>query len=201
MNKEYVEIFPTLIMHLDSFLSQEECDKIMSIVDVSKCKAHEALIGDSGSYYSDGIINNSKFLNEIDLSININNRIASVVDEYSREVGYSELRITNSWYNIQRKNSTLAFHSHPESVVSGALYIKTDSDSSMLNFQNPNNHIGFSKYKHVTKYSSEYYNFIPSNGKLILFPSWLKHGSYHRNMSDERVVISFNTINKYMMQD
>ena len=44
-----------------------------------------------------------------------------------------------------------------------------------------------------TDYSYEYYYFKPQMGTLLLFPSWLKHGSNQViNKSNERILISFN---------
>ena len=47
--------------------------------------------------------------------------------------------------------------------------------------------------ENVTEYSSQNVKFMPTVGDLILFPSWLEHGSDKKNQSKERIVLSFNT--------
>ena len=47
----------------------------------------------------------------------------------------------------------------------------------------------------ITNTSSQIIIFnIPKNGDLLIFPSWLRHGSNHEtNQTDGRIVLSFNT--------
>jgi uncharacterized protein (TIGR02466 family) len=83
---------------------------------------------------------------------------------------------------------------HPGSSISGVLYLKVDKNSSKIYFYNPNpyNVILRKKQHNINNY--EYMFFQPEIGDLILFPSWLKHGSdVDENMSEERIALSFNT--------
>jgi uncharacterized protein (TIGR02466 family) len=88
---------------------------------------------------------------------------------------------------------------HCRSILSAALYLNVDEDSSTINFENPNPHISYAYDKNLSRnseYLFEYYCVIPEPGDLIIFPSWLKHGSmYKENKTVNRTCISFNTIN------
>ena len=105
------------------------------------------------------------------------------------------MRIDNSWFNIQPVGSNLEQHSHPNSIASAALYINVDHNSAPLVVENPNAIAVFNNYHNsVSQYNCQAHSFIPENGQLIIFPSWLKHGSFgNKNNTDARMVISFNT--------
>ena len=95
------------------------------------------------------------------------------------------LEITNSWCNVQGERSTLNFHRHPDSIISGIIFLQVDDKSSKLYFQNPNN---------IYVKCDDDICITPEPGLLLMWPSWLAHGSGDdTNMSTERIVVSFNT--------
>ena len=72
-------------------------------------------------------------------------------------------------------------------------FIKTDSKSSKLFFYNPNPMINFTSINVRNNYNYEWIYFTPKPKTLILFPSWLQHGSNNTlNKSSQRIVVSFN---------
>jgi uncharacterized protein (TIGR02466 family) len=74
------------------------------------------------------------------------------------------------------------------------LYLKVDENSSKIYFYNPNPYNILLKKKEHNLNNYEYVFFQPKTGDLILFPSWLQHGSHSdENMSDERIALSFNS--------
>ena len=140
-NKNSLLIFPTLIKKCDNFLNKKECKDFIKELKKIPTKNHGALTSDkSTSSHSDVSNIHIKLGNEF------NNRLSSIIDEYAEEYGYEKLIISNSWHNIQYKNSVLSTHCHPNSIISGVLYLKVDSLSSKLFFYNPNPHVQFSNY-------------------------------------------------------
>ena len=123
----------------------------------------------------------------------IKNRVQDAVDEYTKEYGSPSVKITTIWSNIQNSGSTLDEHTHPRSIISGALYINV-GDKSELCFHNPNPYIGFTLFKeNRNHYNYEWYKIEVKNCQLVLFPSWLKHGKNDDiNQIDDRMVVSFN---------
>ena len=119
------------------------------------------------------------------------------MNDYTNDLGIRPVNITNNWFNIQGEGSILQQHMHCRSVLSAALYLNADTDSSTINFENPNPHISYAYGGDETRnseYLFEYYYLIPQPGDLIIFPSWLKHGSmYKENKTVNRTCISFNT--------
>ena len=105
----------------------------------------------------------------------------------------TDLKISQIWSNIQNSDSVLHEHSHPNSIISGALYINVD-DSCSITFHNPNPYVYFTNALENTPYNFEWCKYSVENGDLLLFPSWLRHGHpEHINQMDGRICISFNS--------
>jgi uncharacterized protein (TIGR02466 family) len=188
-NTSNIKVFPTLIKYINNFLNEKELNKIIEITIDKKLSSHLSLKGKATSTH--GL--NSDVLFNIDK--NIVEKIKNKINEYAIDYGVRKLKLDNSWINIQNKNSVLNKHSHPDSIVSGALYLKVDKNSSKIYFYNPNTYLTFVNIFKQTEFSCENYFFTPQIGDLILFPSWLMHGSNdEKNKSKERMVLSFNTL-------
>ncbi len=116
--------------------------------------------------------------------------------EYTERVGLTEVRISNSWLNIMNKNVGLTKHRHPGSVVTGAYYPKYPANSAVLTFSSPLQPYRMCElYDRTTDFNADLGSIPVQEGNLYLFPSWLEHGT-NLNNTDERYVISFNTIHK-----
>ena len=107
-----------------------------------------------------------------------------------------EMRITQSW--AIKSNSSLQFHQHPNSIISGAFYVSADSTSSEIRFLKPyvSGQIKWETNSDLYKNQDwlwDYISFKPHTGKLILFPSYVNHGIVSNNMDSNRCVLSFNT--------
>jgi uncharacterized protein (TIGR02466 family) len=184
-----VKVFPTLIKYVSNFLNEKELNQIIKLTLNKKLSSHLSLKGKATSTH--GL--NSDILSNVDN--NIVEKIKNKINEYAVDYGVRKLKLDNSWINIQNKNSVLNKHSHPDSIVSGALYLKVDKNSSKIYFYNPNTYLTFVNVFKQTEFSCENYFFTPQIGDLILFPSWLMHGSNNEeNNSIERIVLSFNTL-------
>ena len=179
-------LFPTLVLYFPQFINSEKCDKIFQLLKTKKLEDHGALIKGKSTYNS-----NTNILSE--LSLNLNNPL----QEYSSQSKIKiENKIGNSWFNIQDEGSILKEHIHPGSILSGSLFINVGQNASKLYFHNPNPFIYYiDKKEPAGEYTYEYYYFTPKKGDLIIFPSWLKHGSNHnKNFYNNRTVISFNAV-------
>lgn len=192
-------LFSTLVTVTKNIISNEEIKKIYEKCLEDESFSHEAIDINGTSTHS----HDSNF---IDSFPEIKQKVHNKFNEYCDQLNIKNVLISNSWFNIQNENSVLTDHTHPGSVLSAALYINVGEGSSPLYFYNPNSFIGhfFSSYvknveqgfdkNHKTTATVEFFKFIPSIGELIIFPSWLKHGSNkEKNLFKNRVVLSFNT--------
>lgn len=195
---EAYNLFPTCVFSMKSFLTMDQSKDIESYilnnVDDLKLKSHTAIEGKGMSSHNFGV----NFLDDIKDNVssckNIKHEIFKVMKEYENSTGLLINDISNSWFNIQENGSELLEHSHPLSIVSGSIYINVDQDSSSLHFSNPNPYNNFQEISHYTEYTFRNYWFKPEIGQLLLFPSWLRHGSNREvNNTPNRIVVGFNT--------
>ena len=187
-NTRKVKIFPTLLQHTNNFLNQVECKEMIDLIAKDKLSSHLCLEGRAKSTH--------KITSNI-LTKPILEKLQVEIKEYQLDYGVRELKIDNSWVNIQNKNSVLNKHSHPDSIISGVIYLKTGEKSNKIYFYNPNVYITFVNFIKNTEFNSDNYFFVPQVGDLILFPSWLMHGSNeNKNGSSSRIALSFNTVYK-----
>ena len=189
--------FPTLIVEEPNFISEEECNSLKKLIDYNKSYLlnHECLTNGKSSHLLSAELG-SFTDNILDKTNNsIKKRILEYAKDYAVCTGYSiKNTIDSSWFNIQYQDSILKEHTHPFSTISGILFIKCDNNSSPIVFHNPNPYISIAVTKAKRQKSTfELLSFNAIPKTLLLFPSWLKHGSNNiHNLSKERIVISFN---------
>ena len=202
MNIIVESIFPTGVMVVDNFISSDEIDDVIAFIKLKEMHTNDCTIPKNAHSTFDGV---SNIINEISENVktcsDLKNKIAFILNEYSTKVlGLSEVEVSNSWAHIQHKGSYIVEHTHPNSKVSGVLYLKSDKDSNNLVFKNPNpyNKIEAPIVSNEFNYGNSTFPAMP--GRMLLFPSWLEHGSNHLlNESNERIMISFNSSYKVVL--
>lgn len=196
--KENIKLFPTLVTRYHSFISEPRRAEIFNYI--LKCNGyneHKSLKGQVQTNFQ----TDNDFLKDVSENVgeceNIKEVFESLVNEYAGDFGIRKLKITNSWYTLQHEGSILKNHMHPNSIVSAAIYINCDENSSGISFDNPNHYIKsllMESPVHQTEFTYDYAEFTVSAGDIIIFPSWLAHGSnYKENQTRNRAIISFNT--------
>ena len=113
------------------------------------------------------------------------------------------IRLINAWVNINQKLNSNQAHTHPGCILSGVYYIKTPKECGNIQFIHPaqdmmtrdwSNFIDRNWYSDYNQYNSELWSLPSEEGRLYVFPSWIKH-LVQPNMSDEeRISISFNVV-------
>jgi|DEB19_MinimDraft_3_1074340.scaffolds.fasta_scaffold21065_2 uncharacterized protein (TIGR02466 family) len=194
-------LFPVYVAHYSNFLKEEQLNNIYNFCLNEKTSEHPAITGNATSNHAGG----SDIFNLIETKLHnckgLNTTLYSIINDYASSLGLlGKIAISNSWFNIQNTGSILIDHIHPGSLFSGALYVNVDDDSSKLYFKNPNNFLIHlhEQDSHIDPNSRNYLQpncwIKPKIGDLIIFPSWLYHGSsYKENNTVNRVVLSFNT--------
>ena len=110
-----------------------------------------------------------------------------------------ELYITQSWLNYTEENQYHHRHEHPNSIVSGVLYLDSDKANNMIKFFS---HIKYQQIK--PEIDDEKYNiwnssswwFPVETGQLVMFPSSTTHQVDIKKGNNTRVSLAFNTFYK-----
>ena len=107
-------------------------------------------------------------------------------------------KLGNMWANINPPGGYNQSHIHPNSLFSGAYYVKAKPNSGRLALMDPRQ--GVQKIITTRKpgkmprelWRDAYYDAVP--GRLIMFPSWLWHKVELNQSNDVRISVSFNFI-------
>lgn len=144
------------------------------------------------------ITSDQYILNKPELS-NIKSFIDDALKTYVDEVLVPkypiEVYVTQSWLNYTEQHGYHHQHKHPNSFISGTLWIQT----------NENDYVSFYKERfeqikiytdHPNVFTAEKNIFSAIEGKLLLFPSHLLHGVEPVEGSKRRISLAFNTFVK-----
>jgi uncharacterized protein (TIGR02466 family) len=105
-------------------------------------------------------------------------------------------KMNSLWINISRTGEFHKLHMHPNCDLSGCVYIKTPEDCGNVFFEDPNflqkiNQVEDNNnvINSMNRVSCEH---TPTVGKVLFFPSWIRH-QVEQNHSDEtRISMAFN---------
>jgi len=104
--------------------------------------------------------------------------------------------ITQSWLNYTKTNGFHHAHSHPNSYLSGVLYINADKAHDKITFEH-----GIYSYISLppTKwnlFNSSSWSFPVESGDVFMFPSRLRHLVRNKEGENTRTSLSFNVFVK-----
>ena len=153
-------------------------------------------------YNNEGNItsNNNYILNEKPFT-NIKKELDKRVQDYFNKVLSTTDAvtpyITQSWLNYTETNQYHHKHQHPNSLVSGVLYIDSDEKFDKIYFYKDNI---YKTIKPQTKdwnlWNSESWWFPVKTGDIIMFPSSLTHMVETKQGTNTRISLAFNVFIK-----
>jgi uncharacterized protein (TIGR02466 family) len=110
-----------------------------------------------------------------------------------------DLKISGMWSNVHTLGSKHHYHQHPNSFVSGVYYpdFTQCEDIGKIVFVDPRQakNMVYADFVKSSCISNRNIWVTPEPGLLLLFPSWLEHGTEpfrSNNSSDVRISVSFN---------
>ncbi len=108
------------------------------------------------------------------------------------------MRAANAWVTVYPREAYVPHHIHAGFWMSGVYYIKAEEGCGGIRFQDPAwiaksmtisaNNVG------MFPGPSPNYTYTPKSGDLLLFPSWLSHGTEPNKSDEDRIIFSFNLI-------
>ncbi len=152
-------------------------------------------------YKNDGNITskNNYILNEKPFA-NIKKELDLIVKDYFEKVISTTDAvtpyITQSWLNYTETNQYHHKHAHPNSLVSGVLYINCHEEHDKIKFFNDNYKTIKPEIKEYNIWNSESWWFTVKTGDVILFPSSLTHMVETKQGDNTRISLAFNVFIK-----
>jgi len=108
----------------------------------------------------------------------------------------NEIYITQSWLNVADAGQFHPKHRHPNSIVSGVLFLDENAagDLPPLRFHRTLDMYPVEfMFEELNEFNANCRQFAPEEGMLMLFPSLLEHDVERNNSKRTRSSISFNT--------
>jgi uncharacterized protein (TIGR02466 family) len=183
-------IFPTPIYM--SKLDRAFTKKEMSFIKKAKKDAYrnEGNTTSNDTY----ILNHSSFKTlKKELDLRVQDYFNKIISPANKITPY----ITQSWLNYTETNQYHHRHQHPNSLVSGVLYIDSDEKFDKIYFYKDNT---YKTIKPQTKewnlWNSESWWFTVKTGDIIMFPSSLTHMVETKKGTNTRISLAFNVFIK-----
>jgi uncharacterized protein (TIGR02466 family) len=121
------------------------------------------------------------------------------LSDYIKTVcGYKEnFIITNSWLSRNPKFQGHNQHNHANSIFSGCLYLKANKDTAPIQFRSKNRLSKDFNFAYEIETSNVFnaseWTVPVSTGSLVIFPSYLHHGSLPNLDDTTRICLGFNS--------
>lgn len=127
----------------------------------------------------------------------VSDLIDKAINDYFKRVFAPEknirLYVTQSWANYSKTGQYHHRHLHPNSIVSGVLYVNAVPEIDRIYFYNDKEPMLEIATKDWNVWNSKSWWLPVSTNNIVLFPSTLNHMVENVINADERVSIAFNT--------
>ncbi|HEV8407650.1 MAG TPA: TIGR02466 family protein [Sphingomicrobium sp.] len=118
--------------------------------------------------------------------------------KFARECAFDvahKPRIDSLWVNLMKGSGHHAGHIHPNSIISGTLYVEAPEKSGSIRFEDPRLPLMMAAPPRRRDAPGDLQPFItvqPRPGLLLLWESWLRHEVLAGSGRQERLSVSFN---------
>ena len=104
-------------------------------------------------------------------------------------------RLDSLWVNAMKGTGHHGAHIHPNSIISGTLYVEVPAGSGAIRFEDPRLPLMMAAPQRSTDAPEDlrpFFSIEPRPGLLLLWESWLRHEVLPGRSRGERLSISFN---------
>tara|TARA_B100000963_G_C22577755_1_gene649335 strand:- start:556 stop:1170 length:615 start_codon:yes stop_codon:yes gene_type:complete len=126
--------------------------------------------------------------------LTISRYVFDVFKNYGWKVNPKKIICTEMWAIINKKNNFNLIHTHPNSYLSAAYYVKTPPNCGKFIVEDP---LSVSRHNYPiiekkTSLNEKVVGLDVEEGDLIIFPAYLPHKVGKNTTEEDRIVISFN---------
>jgi len=126
--------------------------------------------------------------------VKLNQYIINTFKNFGWKIENKNIRISEMWAIINKKEDFNVLHTHPNCYLSSAYYVKAEKNCGKFEIENPNiakRHL-FPEIAVRNELNLEVASIEVNEGDLLLFPSYLPHKVGTNKSDEDRNVISFN---------
>jgi uncharacterized protein (TIGR02466 family) len=124
----------------------------------------------------------------------IDKNIVEVANFLQWDLEKFSLNITTCWAIVNGKLASNSVHNHPNSILSGAYYLKAPENCGSIYFTDPRpaSQMLVPPVVDFNLWTIPKVSYKAHEGTMLIFPSWLLHGVDINMSQEERIAISFN---------
>jgi len=191
MNIYNYSVFPSILSEIDCDLYQYIRNPLIDWIFDYQNKTKSVIYSNRGGWQSPSDFYKQECFLEFKNYI-LNNTFAAL-RHYNRD-----FNLANMWININKKGNYNISHNHANSIISGVFWVKTPDNCGHLVFESPNSFLEHNLLQCIDEKIKEEHNyhhtfqFVPQEGKLVLFPSHLRHYVESNESDEDRISIAFN---------
>lgn len=112
------------------------------------------------------------------------------------QVDQYPMAVTGCWANVNPPGAYHPTHHHPNNYLSGVYYVAVPATGSRIVFQDPRPSMIMPKPRQYTRLTANGANAECKEGRLLIFPAWLKHSVPTNEGKADRISLSFNLMFK-----
>lgn len=188
MALDLVDLFPkTVGVAQLTTLTPEVIAKARELIDIG---ATYAIPGDGGFTTEQQLLNKSVFRE-------VKQEILGLCREFAAAHSHivDDVAICNSWGNLLNHGDSIRYHRHSNAYISGSFYLTEGTPFNIIN-DDAQTLFGFSPaIRAGDNYRAmESFNINPKPGRIVLFPSNLRHTVLPSTSREPRYSIAFNVV-------
>jgi uncharacterized protein (TIGR02466 family) len=193
MSNNRSDWFPTSVWHFDIENHTSLNQKLLKAIYAEKQRDNQGvLMSNAGGWHS---VEDFQVRPEFKDFVNLVSANAlQVAQEINWDLQKVRLSVNSCWGMVNGKFASNYVHNHPNSILSGVYYVQAPENSGGIFFRDPREsaHIFLPPVAEISPWTLQKVTYKPTEGRMLIFPSWLMHG-VEPNLSDrDRVSISFN---------
>ena len=126
--------------------------------------------------------------------IKVQEYILNVFQSCGWKTENQNIRITEMWAIINKRDNFNVLHTHPNCYLSAAYYVKAPKKCGRFQVENPNiaKKHSYPEIKVRNELNTEGAAIDIDEGDLLIFPAYLPHKVGKNESDEDRIVISFN---------
>lgn len=144
------------------------------------------------SFNHGNLVEDSRFTEVFDL-------ISPIISDFLKQLNYPAARpyednwsFENAWANVYPEGAWVPAHNHTPCQWSGVYYVKAATNCGNISFTDPKEY-ALSNEPEFTRFRGNHKMVMDvEDGKLFMFPGYLKHETQPNHSGEDRIIISFN---------
>ena len=194
-NTEILRLFPEPVFKF-KFREFEEFNKYLSeyIYKLREDDKEGVKRSNKGGWHSKNFKLTDPNSIQYKFGIKLQEYIINAFQNFGWKVENKNIRISEMWAIINEKDNFNVLHTHPNSYLSSAYYVKAKKNCGKFEIENPNiaKRHSFPEIALRNELNLEVASIDINEGDLLLFPSYLPHKVGKNESDEDRIVISFN---------